>query len=89
MGNIEITLDEKTSELLYEGYLIKEDEYDSFEDYIDEVSEYLNLKMRQQNIKSELEYIDIILRDKQYLQRLANGESYEDILYEIQVSMQK
>ena len=50
---IEITLSEELSQLVYEGYELKKDKYNSFDEYKEELNTWLNLKMKEAIIKSE------------------------------------
>ena len=43
-----------TSRLVYEGYELKKDKYNSFDEYKEELNTWLNLKMKETNLKGEL-----------------------------------
>ena len=51
---IEIELSEETSRLVYECYELKKDKYNSFDEYKEELNTWLNLKMKETNLKGEL-----------------------------------
>ena len=60
---IEITLSEELSQLIYEGYELKKDKYDSFDEYKEELNAWLNLKMKEANLKGELRELDKQIRE--------------------------
>lgn len=55
---IEIELSEETSQMLYDKYLTMQDKYESFDEYVKEVNVWLNLKMREANLKGELKELE-------------------------------
>ena len=60
---IEITLSEELSQLVYEGYELKKDKYDSFDEYKEELNAWLNLKMKETNLKGELKNVQEQIRE--------------------------
>lgn len=50
---IEIELSEETSQIVYENYEKVKDEFDSFDEYVELLNKYINLKMKETILKGE------------------------------------
>ena len=55
---IEIQLSKETSQILYDDYEMKKDNYSSFDEYMQEINTWLNLKMKELNLKAELQKVN-------------------------------
>lgn len=51
--DIEIELTEETSKIIYENYEKVKDDFDSFDEYMELLSKYINVKMKEEILKSE------------------------------------
>ena len=52
-----VKLSEETSQLIYMKYETVQDEYESFDEYMQELNTWLNLKMKETNLKAELKQV--------------------------------
>ena len=50
---IEIELSEETSQIVYENYEKVKDDFDSFDEYVELLNKYINLKMKETILKGE------------------------------------
>ena len=50
---IEIELSEETTQIIFKNYEKVKDDFDSFDEYMELLSKYLNLKLKEQILKSE------------------------------------
>ena len=71
---IEVQLSEEASRLVYEGYELKKDKYESFDEYKEELNVWLNLKMKETNLKSELECVKEQIRELEMKRLKSSGE---------------
>lgn len=54
---IEIELSEETSQMVHDKYESVKDNYESFDEYVQDLNTWLNLKMKETNLKGELKDI--------------------------------
>ena len=71
---IEVQLSEEASRLVYEGYELKKDKYESFDEYKEELNVWLNLKMKETNLKSELECVKEQIRELEMKRLKSSGD---------------
>ena len=54
---IEIELSEETSQIIYENYEKVKDNFDSFDEYVELLNKYLDLKMKKEILEGEMKKV--------------------------------
>ena len=60
---IAIELDERMSQMLYEKYESVNDEFDSFDDFMNKIEYYIELSLQRLILKSQINELDNEIRD--------------------------